>query len=751
MLRPFGYQVESCPPSRLRSGGLFVVDDGDGHAYALRVGEYAVICFRSGTAELLSIPEVDEILAAAAAGTQTIFVASEIGSSPSSTKAPSGSDGSTSREEFDSLCGTGHSYLSKTPGELAAMMRQEVESTLSTLSDTESADAARRDDLWHCPLCPFKTFQRRDKLISHVRNQHAGKSLCGASNKQMRVIHAMWNHSALCQRSASLWTTGGDELGPRSLLSRSAEFIRNGCEGCPSWGEVQHQLTWTDSDRHTALLLDAGERTRFILRSDAGPFHRISDHYYCTNDFLASFLSALLNPDTKGSKKRAWARVKDAAGFTGYLFPDDSAIHLSFVEGLLRHCRIKNMITKCREEADKTVIGIDGQYSTLLSVLYQTQHGASGAERKTGVHVQLSVQCMDSVLLVKPAPSEAFVHAKKALLEAVGSANGAMQVRMICSDAPISLEETALRAAFPRLQCLSKDPLHIALKVEQASGEKRTPLSNLIRRCIVKFSKGLDDGKPYYRGQRRRTDSQSLEDAMSSLSDAAAARAMSAIKAEGYPERPYRNAVSFIKDIASLCHMFPREMGKTTGKKTTVLGSLGYATSPAQLEYLLNLGRFIARNPGVQTMYGTTRNEAFHMQLKAFFRNVFIQTERNARAVSSVCTFAKLLAGWARKSLPLTERHQERELLHAALCALTQHPPKIAPKLRLERSANPQVDVDRLPSSAKVLRRRPAAAAAMPRPRKRPAAASDNALRKRPAAAAVTPRSHKRPASAAFL
>eukprot|EP00959_Pyramimonas_sp_CCMP1952_P159182 3329202-Pyramimonas_sp.AAC.1 len=66
---------------------------------------------------------------------------------------------------------------------------------------------------------------------------------------------------------------------------------------------------------------------------------------------------------------------------------------------------------------------------------------------------------------------------------------------MICSDAPASLEESALRESFRRLQCIAKDPLHIALKVEQASNEKRTRLSNLIRKCIVKFSKGLDDGR----------------------------------------------------------------------------------------------------------------------------------------------------------------------------------------------------------------------------------------------------------------
>eukprot|EP00959_Pyramimonas_sp_CCMP1952_P426333 8929500-Pyramimonas_sp.AAC.1 len=94
-----------------------------------------------------------------------------------------------------------------------------------------------------------------------MSNTHVGATLCGASNKHMRVIHAMWNHSALCRRSVSLWAAGTGETSPPSLLSRSADFIRNGCMESPSWNEVNHQLRKTDSDRYTVLLLDARERT----------------------------------------------------------------------------------------------------------------------------------------------------------------------------------------------------------------------------------------------------------------------------------------------------------------------------------------------------------------------------------------------------------------------------------------------------------------------------------------------------------
>ena len=97
MLRPFGYQVERCSPSRVRGGGLFVVDDGGGHAYALRVGEHTVVSFHGGVAELLSISESEDIIAGAASGPQKIYIALEVGTY--SLNPPS------LGESDDSLCG----------------------------------------------------------------------------------------------------------------------------------------------------------------------------------------------------------------------------------------------------------------------------------------------------------------------------------------------------------------------------------------------------------------------------------------------------------------------------------------------------------------------------------------------------------------------------------------------------------------------------------------------------------------------
>ena len=148
------------------------------------------------------------------------------------------------------------------------------------------------------------------------------------------------------------------------------------------------------------------------------------------------------------------------------------------------------MLAKCRAEADKTMLSIDGQYSALLSILYQTKHGGRKAAHENpqapSLHVALSVKCADGLLYVGPKRSEGLPHQIAALDEAVGE-DGHDQVRAICSDAPERLDAPRLRDLFPNLDCVIHDPMHIPMKVEKATKEKRTQFSSLLRCCVCKF------------------------------------------------------------------------------------------------------------------------------------------------------------------------------------------------------------------------------------------------------------------------
>ena len=121
--------------------------------------------------------------------------------------------------------------------------------------------------------------------------------------------------------------------------------------------------------------------------------------------FLNAFLGALIHPDTKGSYERVLGFLRDRMGWRGFLLPTYRAIYHTLCERLLAHRVVTRIISDCRKSVDKGVIAIDGQYSTLLSVLYQTPHGQkidrSVTSDQQDLRTVLSVQCKDAVLLAQ--------------------------------------------------------------------------------------------------------------------------------------------------------------------------------------------------------------------------------------------------------------------------------------------------------------------------------------------------------------
>ena len=113
----------------------------------------------------------------------------------------------------------------------------------------------------------------------------------------------------------------------------------------------------------------------------------------------------------------------------------------------------------------------------------------------------------------------------------------------------------------------------------------------------------------------------------------------------------------------------------------------------------MNGPRFAARNPDVQMVYGTTRNEAFHLQLKGFWRNIMHQTRGNAMVAASVVLIVKLLASQVAKG-NYKKCIREHELLRCASASLMQQPWEFDPVMRHKTKKRPSVDIISLPASA---------------------------------------------------
>ena len=181
-----------------------------------------------------------------------------------------------------------------------------------------------------------------------------------------------------------------------------------------------------------------------------------------------------------------------------------------------------------------------------------------------------------------------------------------------------------------------------------------------------------------------------------------------------YTETPYASAQMFLDDVVALATKYPDDMQKHTGKRVKVINSLVHATSALALEYLFNNTRFIARNPHIEIMYGTTRNEAFHLELKSFFRNIRGVRARRAQLIGEVVTVAKLLVSSHVKSR-MTKKRSQSAHLHDLAMQFFASPGNLminGPRMDVRATYNVKVNVDELPTNAKRMRKclgRPAA------------------------------------------
>ena len=174
---------------------------------------------------------------------------------------------------------------------------------------------------------------------------------------------------------------------------------------------------------------------------------------------------------------------------------------------------------------------------------------------------------------------------------------------------------------------------------------------------------------------------------------------------EGYELLPYKSADLFVLDIAAISKVHADAMQRRPHrdkKKATVLSSLQFATSGAQLQYLFNGPRYIGRNPDAKMMYGTTACEAVHAETKVFFEQVLQQSKRRAAVWTDVFCLKKLLTGVLQRQTYSTQQSAV-ELLRTG-ASIVPGLPLDWNTLRIDLRSVPHdvVDTSEFPSKAKV-------------------------------------------------
>ena len=330
------------------------------------------------------------------------------------------------------------------------------------------------------------------------------------SRKQRGVVRALWDRAQLGAAISAAFNSSAGCTARVRFLQKSADAMRAQLQRSPSWRKHKAQLSnvCVHLDEHLIALLD-GDGSRFALKADAAMYHRLGSKFYATDEFLTKFVSILLHPDNTSVRGILRALSNSVASPLSMLPAPQGTVVLGVIEAIVAHPIVTSAMWKCRAAAPKTVLAIDAQFKTMMDVLYQIPFGqerpAAFPVQDHEAHCVHTVRGADTLLLATVRATENFNDQLASLMEAVGKsvvkgsdAQGTprdftQDVRMIYSDAPGTLDAPALYNAFGRLECLAMDPIHVALKIEQATGGRKNACSVDLRRCMLKFAMGGKD------------------------------------------------------------------------------------------------------------------------------------------------------------------------------------------------------------------------------------------------------------------
>ena len=101
-------------------------------------------------------------------------------------------------------------------------------------------------------------------------------------------------------------------------------------------------------DEHVRLLIDS-KAARYVLADDVSHYHRISEKYFCTSEFLDSCVSSLLDPDAGSGLAAMVRRVGTSMEDMGFQLPATyGGIFLALFEKLLSSEKLLSLVHRAR-------------------------------------------------------------------------------------------------------------------------------------------------------------------------------------------------------------------------------------------------------------------------------------------------------------------------------------------------------------------------------------------------------------------
>lgn len=367
-----------------------------------------------------------------------------------------------------------------------------------------------------------------------------------------------------------------DGLAAAGLLHASARLIKSwACVDAPS-------LRFLASRNQVDLvLLLTGSGPSLVLKQQTASAHRFNKVTYYDSSFASLLLAKALKNHGKiqGTFQDVVAEWVSKGSECVFFGTRRRQVREGLVEEVFALPEVQSLRTQLIAQATQVlewlVISHDATYQTLFSVIGQESMAQKPGEAhalhtfvgRTGSVPGFSLQHTES--------SECF---KKAVVEVLPM-DARSSCQFVFTDSPSMVEGT--QDVLPHVLGIGEDALHLVLRLEACTGEKRTAMSVHVLRMQLKFKQPLA-GAMYHRG-------------MCAGKEGTWTNACVDRDWQVYGKLPYVEHQDYLDDLSTVCHLFPDMMRKQNHKGRNVRQILESGGSHSHFLYLQNGSRIVHR------------------------------------------------------------------------------------------------------------------------------------------------------------
>ena len=438
-----------------------------------------------------------------------------------------------------------------------------------------------------------------------------------------------------------------------SWLARSAPLIR-------SWSSADAEtLRFPGRQNHIDLVrVLTGSGPRLVLKAETQEAFRLNKVLY----YDASFASLLLAKALCNHGKVQGAFLDMEAEWTRcgcecvFLCARRRKIREELLEEVLNHAQVRalrsSLILQATHQHEWVVCSHDATYQTLFSIIGQEKMMQKEGEKHALHTVVGRTGCLPGWSLQRTESAECFGAAMVEILPV----DARSTCRFVFTDSPAVVVKSS--GVLPNLVGVGEDALHLVLRVEACTGEKRTAMSAHLLRMQLKFRQPLEG--PFYHGAVEEGDV-----GQGKWCDVCVERDWGS-----YGKLPYVSHQDYLDDLSTVCHSFPDFMRRQDAKGRSVRQILDSGASYSHFRFLQNGSLIVGCLQGLFSekdmellSWGTCANEALHFQLKHVQRTIVQQHTESMSVKLSAFSLGKLLCHNAAAYHPTLAQRSSAEIL----------------------------------------------------------------------------------------